>query len=146
MKVTASLQVNDIELSNDKKTLFYQATGGPVLWQIPTSVLRDDSISSRKLETYIDVYSKSLTIGGMTIDQDDNLYLGGIEDKAVIKISKNRKKEIFIQNKDLLWPDAMSIDRNNYLYIPCPQLKLLPKMNKGIDLTRKPFKVFKVKL
>ena len=143
---TTSLQVNDIELSNDKKTLFYQATGGPILWQIKTKYLRNNSISSKTLENYVDVYSKSMTIGGMTIDKDDNLYLGSVQDNAVIKISKNRKQSLIIQDKDILWPDAMSIDKNNNLYIPAPQLKLLPKMNNGIDLTRKPFKVFKTKL
>ena len=36
---TDFLQVNDIELSPNGETLYFQPTGGPIMWKIPRSIL-----------------------------------------------------------------------------------------------------------
>jgi len=79
---TDFLQVNDIELSEDGETLYFQPTGGPILWKIETERLAAPA-DNATLEPHIEVATKSMTIGGMTRDEDGTLYLGSVQDNAI---------------------------------------------------------------
>lgn len=143
---TDFLQVNDIELSPDGETLYYQPTGGPILWKIATEMLGAPRPNG-ELERHVEVASKSMTIGGVTRDADGKLYLGSVQDNAIWLLDpETANAERLIQDDRLLWPDAMSVDADGYLYIPAPQLRLLPKFHKGVDQTRGDFAVYKTKL
>lgn len=143
---TDFLQVNDIELSADGETLYFQPTGGPILWKIPTEHLAEPA-ENAALEQHIEVAGKSMTIGGMTRNESDLLYLGSVQDNAVWTMDPaTGDKERLVQDDRLLWPDAMSVSSDGYLYIPAPQLRLLPKLNDGADLTQGDFAVYRVKL
>ena len=143
---TDFLQVNDIELSPNGDTLYFQPTGGPILWQIPTSMLAEP-VENALLEPFVEVAGKSMTIGGMTRDNSGLLYLGSVQDNAVWVLNpENGEAERLFQDDRLLWPDAMSISSDGYLYIPAPQLRLLSEFNDGVDLTIGDFSVYRVKL
>jgi len=143
---TDFLQVNDIELSPDGATLYYQPTGGPILWKIATAKLNTPATNA-ELEPHVEVAAKSMTIGGVTRDDKGLLYLGSVQDNAVWVLDPlTGDKERRLQDHRLLWPDAMSISADGHLYIPAPQLRLLPKLNDGADLTRGPFTVYRTKL
>ena len=143
---TDFLQVNDIELSASGETLYFQPTGGPILWEIPTAKLAEPA-ENAALEPHISVAGKSMTIGGMTRDDDDLLYLGSVQDNAVWTMDANSgETQQLVQDDRLLWPDAMSISSDGYLYIPAPQLRLLPRLNDGVDRTLGDFTVYRVKL
>lgn len=143
---TDFLQVNDIELSVDGETLYYQPTGGPILWRIPTRVLVAPATNST-LEPHIEVAGKSMTIGGIAQDAQGLLYLGSVQDNAIWTLDpKTGGRQRLIQDDRLLWPDAMSVDSNGYLYIPAPQLRLVAKLNDGEDLTQGDFTVYRLKL
>lgn len=88
-----------------------------------------------------------MTIGGMTKDEDGLLYLGSVQDNAVWTMDPDtREKQRLVQDDRLLWSDAMSISSDGYLYIPAPQLRLLPKLNNGANLTQGDFTVYRMKL
>jgi len=143
---TDFLQVNDIELSPDGETLYYQPTGGPILWKIATEILRKPQ-SNAALEPHVAIAAKSMTIGGMTRDDDGLLYLGSVQDNAIWTIDPaTAERAILLQDDRLLWPDAMSVSVDGDLYIPAPQLRLLPKLNDGVDRTRGDFAVYRVRL
>ena len=142
---THLLQVNDIELTADGETLFYQPTGGRVLWRIATDRLIEPA-SNFELEPHVEIAGKSMTIGGIARDAKNRLYLGSVQDNAVWLLDPaTQKRRKLLQDERLLWPDAMSI-HNGYLYIPAPQLRLLPKFNDGKDRTRGEFSVYRVRL
>ena len=87
-----------------------------------------------------------VTIGGMTKDEDGLLYLGSVQDNAVWTMDPDtREKQRLVQDDRLLWSDAMSISSDGYLYIPAPQLRLLPKLNNGANLTQGDFTVYRMK-
>ncbi|MEM8597939.1 MAG: L-dopachrome tautomerase-related protein, partial [Pseudomonadota bacterium] len=143
---TDFLQVNDIELSPDGTTLYYQPTGGPILWKIATERLVVPAVNA-DLEPHVEVAAKSMTIGGVTRDEDGSIYLGSVQDNAVWVLDPvTGRTERLLQDDRLLWPDAMSISADGYLYIPAPQLRLLPKFNEGLDRTRGAFRVYRAKL
>lgn len=143
---TDFLQVNDLELSPNGAILYYQPTGGPILWKIATAKLNTRATNA-ELEPHIEVAAKSMTIGGMTRDDDGQLYLGSVQDNAIWVLDPaTGRLERHLQDDRLLWPDAMSVSADGYLYIPAPQLRLLPSFNDGVDRTRAPFTVYRTKL
>ncbi|MEM7041692.1 MAG: L-dopachrome tautomerase-related protein [Pseudomonadota bacterium] len=143
---TDFLQVNDIELSPDGEALYFQPTGGPIMWRIATDLLTAPT-ENAELEPHIEIAAKSMTIGGMTRDDDGALYLGSVQDNAIWVVEPaTGQREQLLQDDRLLWPDAMSISAEGYLYIPAPQLRLLPKLNDGVDRTRGDFSVYRTKL
>lgn len=143
---TDTLQVNDIELSADGDTLFFQPTGGPVMWKIATKFLAAPA-DNAALSPHVEIAAKTMTLGGMTRDKNGLIYLGSVEDNAIWSLDPEtgQTQQLFHDNR-LLWPDAMSISADGYLYIPAPQLRLLPKFNAGTDLTRGAFSVYRIKL
>ncbi|MEH6443551.1 MAG: L-dopachrome tautomerase-related protein [Oceanospirillaceae bacterium] len=142
---TDFLHLNDIELDNQGRHLYYQPTGGPVMYRINTDYLLDETLNADQLAQHVEVYSKSLTIGGITKDKNNRLFLGNVQDKAITIIKQGKIVGNLVQDDRLLWPDAMDV-HDNYLYIPCPQLKLLAKMNDGISKVRGKFTVYRYPL
>ncbi len=114
---TNKLQVNDIELSNNGAYLFYQPTGGPILYRIKTKDLIDNTLTEREISQKVEVFSKSTTVGGVTIDKKDNVYLGAVETNSIIRIDKKGRSKEIIKNDNLLWPDAMDIYKKHPLCI-----------------------------
>ncbi|MGL6257856.1 L-dopachrome tautomerase-related protein [Vibrio sp. WXL103] len=142
---THMLHLNDIELGNNNEYLYYQPTGGPILYRIATKYLLDTSLSADQLQGYVEIYSRSLTIGGITADDKDTFYLGNVQDKAITLIRAGRIEGDLVKDERLLWPDAMAV-HDKALYIPCPQLRLLPKFNDGVDKTRGEFTLYRYAL
>ena len=142
---TSFLHLNDIELDSQKEHIYYQPTGGPVMYRIKTEHLTNVKLTERELSDYVEVYSKSLTIGGITVDENDKFYLGNVQDKAITIIDDGKIEGNLIKSERILWPDAMDI-HNDHLYIPCPQLRLLPKFNDGQDKTIGDFTLYRYKL
>jgi len=86
-----------------------------------------------------------MAIGGITRDAQGLLYLGSVQDNAVWSLEPDTgATQQLIQDDRLLWPDAMSVGPDGALYIPAPQLRLVPKLNNGVDLTRGDFTVYRV--
>ena len=54
--------------------------------------------------------------------------------------------ETVIQDPRLMWTDTMSIATDGYLYIIANQLHRQPKYQKGQDLRRKPYILFRIKI
>lgn len=142
---TDFLHLNDIELDNQGTYLYYQPTGGPILYRISTAHLLDMNLNANQLAQHVEVYSKSLTVGGITKDKNNTFYLGNVQDKAVTLIKQGKVVGNLVQDDRLLWPDAMDI-QGDYLYIPCPQLKLLAKMNNGVNKVRGKFSLYRYPL
>ncbi|WIY27789.1 L-dopachrome tautomerase-related protein [Parasedimentitalea psychrophila] len=140
------LQVNDIELSADGETLYYQPTGGPVMWQIPTKAIAAPAPNA-DLEPLIQVVGKTMTIGGVSRAPNGHLMLGSVQDNTVWSLDpETGEKTALIQDDRLLWPDTMSVGPDGYLYIPAPQLRLLPKFNNGQSKVIGEFSVYRMKL
>ncbi|WP_299772521.1 L-dopachrome tautomerase-related protein [uncultured Pseudoteredinibacter sp.] len=142
---THMLQVNDIELSPDGSRLFYQATGGPIMYSIETAALRNSTLSDRELGERVEVFAKSTTVGGVTRDSVGNMYLGDVQKNAVTKLDLQGQMSTVVQDDRLLWPDAMTI-HEGYLYVPCPQIRLLGKFHGGKSQAKMPFSVYRYKL
>lgn len=80
------------------------------------------------------------------MDTRGNFYLADAENSRITVLSPEGKRATLVQDERLISPDALFIDRERTLYIPCPQLQKLAFLNNGWDEVRAPFLVLSMPL
>ncbi|MGW5556093.1 hypothetical protein ACWER9_02575 [Micromonospora sp. NPDC003944] len=54
--------------------------------------------------------------------------------------------ETVVHDPRLLWPDTMSVATDGYLYVTANQLHRQPQYQRGQDLRRKPYALFRTRI
>ncbi|MBS1067808.1 NHL repeat-containing protein [Gluconobacter cerinus] len=125
--------------------LYFSVPAGP-LKKIRVSDLLDEEKSNIDLNNLVMVLAEIPSIGGTCIDSMENFYLSDVENHQIIVLAPDGKRSTLVQDPRLISPDALFIDRQRRLYIPCPQLEKLPIFNSGKNDTRPPFLVLSMPL
>lgn len=146
-KGVVKINSDGIALTPDKVWLYYKSLTDNNLYRINTSLLRNFKISEKTIEDKVEDLGKFVATDGMEFDKDGNLYMGDLEHSSIIKISPDNKMTTLVQDTDKLsWPDSYSISEDGYLYISCSQIHQMPFFNNGQNLTKLPYKVFRLKI
>nr|WP_249211904.1 L-dopachrome tautomerase-related protein [Gluconobacter cerinus] len=139
------VQSDDIEVDATGTWLYFSVPAGP-LKKIRVSDLLDEEKSDIDLNNLVMVVAEIPSIGGTCIDSMGNFYLSDVENHQIIVLAPDGKRSTLVQDPRLISPDALFIDRQRRLYIPCPQLEKLPIFNSGKNDTRPPFLVLSMPL
>jgi sugar lactone lactonase YvrE len=145
--VTA-IQADGIALSPDAQWLYYRPLTDHNYWRVPTSALRDASLSDADLSGKVEYLGSSVLSGGLIMDGSGTLYGGDLEHSTVVALTKTPDKrlnsKIFVSDPaKLSWADGFAIS-GGYLYIADSHLWEVAFKN---NLPRSgPFTIFKVKL
>jgi sugar lactone lactonase YvrE len=145
--VTA-IQADGIALSPDAQWLYYRPLTDHNYWRVPTSALRDASLSDADLSGKVEYLGSSVLSGGLIMDGSGTLYGGDLEHSTVVALTKTPDKrlnsKIFVSDPaNLSWADGFAIS-GGYLYIADSHLWEVAFKN---NLPRSgPFTIFKVKL
>lgn len=111
------VNVSGLELSHDGDWLYYHAMTGRKLYRIPTSVLRDESLTDTTRAAAVeDLGSTESVVDGMWLDKEDNLYLAAIEKDAILVRRPGGAIETFVADERLKWPDSLAMGPDGYLY------------------------------
>lgn len=108
-----------IALSGDKKTLYWTNLTGNTLYSIDTKILRDFSVPETEIRKHIRVVtSLPSNTDGMTADREGNLYMTGLTINGLMKRdAKTGEISRFFYDKNMVWPDTLSIGKNGELYV-----------------------------
>lgn len=112
-----------IELSEDGKMLYFAALTGDILYQIPTSVLRDTTLvcEDRCKEVSI-LNEKNVPTDGMIL-YNGKLYMADLPNESVWSFDLATKQG---QNLDfgqtIRWADSFAIDADGYVYFTTSQI------------------------
>jgi sugar lactone lactonase YvrE len=142
------IQADGIALSPDARWLYYRPLTDHNYWRVPTSALRNASLSDAELAKQVEYLGSSVLSGGIIMDQNGTLYGGDLEHRTVVSLTttpgnKLRSKVLVSDPSKLSWADGFAISRG-YLYIADSHLWELAFKN---NLPRSgPFTIFKVKL
>jgi len=136
-----------IALSPDKAWLYYKPLTDDRLYRVSTTVLRDFTTSEKQVAETVEDMGHFVTTDGMEFDDDGNLYMGDLEHARIVKITPDKKMTTIAEDAEKLsWPDSYSISKDGYLYISCSQIQQMPWFNNGQNLTKYPYKVFRLKI
>jgi sugar lactone lactonase YvrE len=141
-------QADGIALSADAQWLYYRPLTDHNYWRVPTSALRDATLSELELAKKVQYLGSSVLSGGLIMDVGGTLYGGDLEHRTVVALTltpgKKPRSRIFVSDPSKLsWADGFAIS-GGYLYIADSHLWEVAFKN---NLPRSgPFTIFKVKL
>lgn len=140
------LKVNadQLEVSPDGKWFYFQPVSGP-LARIELKYLLDGTISKRELAAHVESFFKTPTTGGTAIDAAGNIYVSDVDKLQIIKITPDGKSSVIIKDPRLIWADAMWIDNQGFIYIPCGQINRLASFQNGKSQVKLPVMLYRFK-
>jgi sugar lactone lactonase YvrE len=143
----AKMQSDGIALSPDGDWLYYKPLTDNKLYRIETGYLRNESLSAEELANCVEDLGQFTATDGMAFDRKGNLYLGDMQNYALMKITPDLQMSTFIKDDELIWPDSYSLSKDgSYLYVSTSQIQKQPDYNEGENKRTSPHKIFRVKL
>jgi len=110
-----------IAISNDCKTLYWQALTGRTLYCIDTAML-DRSVSEKDRQAAVKKLGTTHVSDGLLIDTKGDLYLTSPGDNAVTCFRDGRV-QIVVQDPELRWPDTMSQGPDGKIYVTASHIQ-----------------------
>ena len=135
-----------ITLDNNNEWLYYAPLCGNKLYRLKMTDLLNEKLTDDELDRKVEVYSEKRNNGGLSIDIKGNIYLTNIESQSIGFIdAKTKEYSVFSQNKQMLWPDGISYNKDGYMYVSAAQVHLGTVFNNAENKTSAPFYIFRFK-
>ncbi|MBS1665217.1 MAG: hypothetical protein JST68_29495 [Bacteroidetes bacterium] len=135
-----------IALDPDGRYLYYKPLTDDKLYRIRTEYLRDSLLAGDSLAAKVEDLGHFTTTDGMVFDKKGNLYLGDLERYRIVKIDRQMRMSVVVEDKRLIWPDSYQITDDGYLYVSCSQIHKQPDYNNGVNKRTTPYKIYRLKL
>ncbi len=132
---------DQLEVSPDGRTLYFQPCSGP-LYAIATQYVDEQRMPDTERRGHVRLVAKVGTSGGTAIDSNGNIYDSDTDHDRILKITPNGKVSTLVEDKRLVWPDAMWIGANGKLWIPAAQIDRTAAFNGGNMDIKLPGQVF----
>ncbi|MGL4751491.1 MAG: L-dopachrome tautomerase-related protein [Aeromonadaceae bacterium] len=144
--IPLQLGLNPITISPDNQWVYYGSVNGKDLWRISAQDLANRSLSDAALAAKPERYATKANSDGIVADNNGHVYITDIEAHG-IGIANDKEYRLLAQDKTLLsWADGLAIGPDNYLYATVNQLHKHSALNSGIDDSKPPYFIIKVKL
>ncbi|MBB2201355.1 SMP-30/gluconolactonase/LRE family protein [Gluconacetobacter tumulisoli] len=137
------INADQIELSADRRTLFFMSPFGPNLYRVAVSDLLDTALSEAELERRVRVDRHVPPVGGLVMDSHDTLYLSEIETHSIHAEDPHGRTLWRLTDPRLDWPDAYSITPDGMVYLAVAQVDRLPAFHGGTDGRHPPYLLFR---
>jgi sugar lactone lactonase YvrE len=143
---------DSLAISADGSKVFFCPVSSTKLYSVPTAALRDKSLSPEATAKQVALVTGKESSDGLESDAGGNVYSTSPASGSILKISPNPnfaggvEVSTLVHDPRLLWPDTMSLSDDGYLYVTANQLFNQPSMHDGMDLRRRPYTLFRVKV
>ena len=142
----ASIGVNPITISPDEKWVYFGSMNGTSIYRIPSEVLGNPDISSKKLIEKIERYGYKAISDGISIDDKGNIYVTDLNDSAIGVTSADGKYKILYQNKEKFqWLDSIAATHDGFMIVNTNKLHLSATLNAGKNESKPPYYIIKFK-
>ncbi|MFD2767983.1 major royal jelly family protein [Micromonospora eburnea] len=136
-----------IALAADGARLYYCPLASRRWYSVAADALADRAVSDDEVAaTVVDEGDKGGGSDGLETDDAGRLYLTSYEHDAVLRRNPDGQFETVVHDPRLLWPDTMSIANDGRLYVTANQLHRQAKYQRGQDLRRKPYALFRTRI
>lgn len=141
------VQSDGVALSYDGSQLYFKSLTDDWLYRVATKDLNNTSLSEDALEHKVATLGRFTTTDGMTIDADNNLYLGDLEKRRLVRITPSLKMtDVVAPNEALAWPDSYHLTKDGWLYISCSRIDEQPAFHNGVNQRKGPYRIYKLKI
>jgi sugar lactone lactonase YvrE len=148
VKQGAGMGADGIAISANGSRLYYCPLGSRKFYSVDTDALIDRSLEDQKvIDTIIYEGDRGGASDGLESDATGYIYSTNYEHNAILRRhSDNREWETIVHDPRLLWPDTLSVAKDGYLYVTANQLHRQARYQKGKDLRRKPYTLFRIRI
>ncbi|WP_428966055.1 L-dopachrome tautomerase-related protein [Micromonospora fluostatini] len=142
-----SMGADGIAISADGSRLYYCPLASRRWYSVATDALADPRVSADEVAaTVVDEGDKGGGSDGLETDDAGRLYLTSYEHNAVLRRRTDNEYETVVHDPRLLWPDTMSVAADGHLYVTANQLHRQATYQRGEDLRRKPYVLFRTRI
>ncbi|MFI7489690.1 L-dopachrome tautomerase-related protein [Micromonospora echinaurantiaca] len=136
-----------IAISADGTRLYYCPLASRRWYSVATDALADRTVAEAEVAaTVVDEGDKGGGSDGLETDDAGRFYLTSYEHNAVLRRRPDGEFETLVHDPRLLWPDTMSVAGDGYLYVTANQLHRQPTYQRGQDLRRRPYALFRTRI
>ncbi len=130
----ARIGVNPITIDTRNEWLYFGAMNGTKLYRIKTADLRNTQLIDTELKNRVEVYADKPISDGITIDEQDNIYITDLTKNAVGYIGKDRQYKVLHTDPELLsWSDGFATTDNGKILVTVNKLHKSPVLNQSKD-------------
>jgi sugar lactone lactonase YvrE len=143
----ARMGTDGIAISADGRRLYYCPLGSRKLYSVDTNALVDRSLNDKEVAATVnDEGDRGGASDGLESDAAGYIYSTNYEHNAILRRGPDGEWETVTHDPRLLWPDTLSIAADWFIYVTANQLHRQARFNKGRDLRRKPYTLFRVRI
>jgi sugar lactone lactonase YvrE len=106
--------------------------------------LADEGLDAKTLGQRVERYSAKPICDGVSIDKNNNIYLGDLAENAIV-IKADRSYQRLAQSPELSWADSLSFGPEGKLYAVVNRLHQSAALNGGESLSKRPYFLIEVK-
>lgn len=138
------LGVNGIVLDANDEWLYFCPMHARHMYRAKTVDLCDTALSAAQLAARVERYAERPICDGISIDGDNNIYLGDLAANGIGVIKADRSYELFVASDKLAWTDSLSFGPDGSLYCDSNQLHRSAVLNGGQEASRPPYYIMRV--
>lgn len=131
------VHADGLDLTPDRRHLYFQALSGRTLYRISTEALRDETLSEAALGDAVETVDRTGAADGILFDADGNLYLSAIEDDAIRRYTPAGELETVVRDSRLRWPDSLAMGPDGRIVATTSQIHLGPEPDE-------PYRIFRI--
>jgi sugar lactone lactonase YvrE len=147
IKQGAGMGSDGIAISAEGGRLYYCPLGSRKLYSVDTNALCDRLLDDKEVAaTVVDEGDRGGASDGLESDSAGRIYSTNYEHNAILRRLPGAQWETVVHDPRLLWPDTLSLATDGYLYVTANQLHRQKRYQKGQDLRRKPYTLFRIRL
>ncbi len=139
------VNTDPMEVSPDGEWFYFGTLEGP--WsRIATQWLDDFSAPAETLTAKVDPWADLPPVGGTVMAADGSLYFTELSTNSLKRRAPDGSITLIVQDPRLHWVDAPTIDDQNRILLPVPQLDRAPVFHGGESQVRWPITLYRLKL
>lgn len=136
--------VNPITEDLNNEWVYFGPMHGLSLYRIKANDLTNETLTDRELADRVERYSDKPISDGISIDKQNNIYLGDLANNAIGVIGSDRRYRQLAQGPKLSWIDSFSFGPGGHLYAVVNRLHRSATLNGGIALSKPPYYLLQV--
>ena len=138
------LGVNGIALDAQNDWVYLAPMHASSMYRVKSADLADLSLSPAALAERVERYSDKPICDGISIDRDNNLYVGDLAAGGVGVIRADKTYALLAKDEKLGWTDSFSFGPDGGLYCDCNQLNRSAVLNAGDEASSPPYYVLRL--